>query len=282
MGGTNFWGETKDDDCFLAQSFDDRILEVVAVFGSVQMAASRLINLQYHRIAQCKCIQINILGDEPIPIQVDGEASLQPPGMIRIIHKNRAQMLCRNQQLEMALKSWREKEQERNVSIQRETITSSTENVIVGSEDVFSEREIYAILNFIECVSSLVKWVELFIISHPTLGSQLYALICRTQKVLEATHPNGIIIQGSSSRIKLAKLRRAARKLYEDSYRLLRNHRQSLVLREGLESKLDEAFMNLEMELRKTILLQGFDGQNRLFFNVLAPLRQVSFFNFYW
>lgn len=33
MGGTNFWGGTKEDDCFLAPSFDDKILEVVAVFG---------------------------------------------------------------------------------------------------------------------------------------------------------------------------------------------------------------------------------------------------------
>jgi len=64
MGGTNFWGGTKEDDLFLAPSFDDRILEVVAVFGSVQMAASRLINLQHHRIAQCQSVQINILGNK--------------------------------------------------------------------------------------------------------------------------------------------------------------------------------------------------------------------------
>lgn len=62
MGGTNFWGGRKEDDCFLAPSFDDRVLEVVAVFGSVQMAACRLINLQHHRIAQCQSVQINILG----------------------------------------------------------------------------------------------------------------------------------------------------------------------------------------------------------------------------
>lgn len=96
MGGTNFWGGTKEGDLFLAPSFDDRILEVVAVFGSVQMAASRLINLQHHRIAQCQTVQINILGEEGVPIQVDGEAWIQPPGIIRIIHKNRMQMLYRN------------------------------------------------------------------------------------------------------------------------------------------------------------------------------------------
>lgn len=62
MGGINFWGGSKEDDIFLAPSTDDRILEVVAVFGTVQMAASRLINLQHHRIAQCSTVQINILG----------------------------------------------------------------------------------------------------------------------------------------------------------------------------------------------------------------------------
>ena len=70
MGGTNFWGGRKDNDCFVAPYFDDRILEVVAVFDSIQMAASRLINLQHHRIAQCHQVKIALLGNEPIPVQV--------------------------------------------------------------------------------------------------------------------------------------------------------------------------------------------------------------------
>ena len=37
---------------FAAPSFDDKILEVVALFDSVQMAVSRVIKLQHHRIAQ--------------------------------------------------------------------------------------------------------------------------------------------------------------------------------------------------------------------------------------
>ena len=37
---------------FAAVSFDDKILEVVAVFGGVQLGISRVINLQHHRIAQ--------------------------------------------------------------------------------------------------------------------------------------------------------------------------------------------------------------------------------------
>ena len=63
MGGINFWGGTREDEVFLAPNIDDRILEVVAVFGTAQMAASRFINLQQHRIAQCSLIQITILGE---------------------------------------------------------------------------------------------------------------------------------------------------------------------------------------------------------------------------
>lgn len=42
---------------FCAPSFDDKILEVVAVFGSMQMAVSRVIKLQHHRIAQVESKQ---------------------------------------------------------------------------------------------------------------------------------------------------------------------------------------------------------------------------------
>uniref|UniRef100_A0AAR2J3N6 Diacylglycerol kinase n=1 Tax=Pygocentrus nattereri TaxID=42514 RepID=A0AAR2J3N6_PYGNA len=95
-GGINFWGGTKEDNNFGAPSFDDKKLEVVAVFGSMQMAMSRVINIQHHRIAQCRQVKITIKGDEGVPVQVDGEAWIQPPGIVQIIHKNRAQMLTRD------------------------------------------------------------------------------------------------------------------------------------------------------------------------------------------
>uniref|UniRef100_A0A673KQD3 Diacylglycerol kinase n=1 Tax=Sinocyclocheilus rhinocerous TaxID=307959 RepID=A0A673KQD3_9TELE len=95
-GGINFWGGTKEDNNFGAPSFDDKKLEVVAVFGSMQMAMSRVINLQHHRIAQCRQVKITILGDEGVPVQVDGEAWIQPPGIVQIVHKNRAPMLTRD------------------------------------------------------------------------------------------------------------------------------------------------------------------------------------------
>ncbi|XP_051921808.1 diacylglycerol kinase eta isoform X3 [Hippocampus zosterae] len=108
-GGINFWGGTKEDNNFGAPSFDDKKLEVVAVFGSMQMAVSRVINLQHHRIAQCRQVKITILGEEGVPVQVDGEAWIQPPGIVKILHKNRAQMLTRDRAFESTLKSWEDK-----------------------------------------------------------------------------------------------------------------------------------------------------------------------------
>ncbi|NXR36825.1 DGKD kinase, partial [Zosterops hypoxanthus] len=109
-GGINFWGGTKEDNNFGAPSFDDKKLEVVAVFGSIQMAVSRVINLQHHRIAQCRMVKITIRGEEGVPVQVDGEAWIQPPGIIKIQHKNRAQMLTRDRAFESTLKSWEDKQ----------------------------------------------------------------------------------------------------------------------------------------------------------------------------
>ena len=47
-------------------------------------------------LLQCRSVKITILGEEGVPVQVDGEAWVQPPGYIRIGHKNRAQMLTRD------------------------------------------------------------------------------------------------------------------------------------------------------------------------------------------
>lgn len=274
MGGTNFWGTRKENDCFLAPSFDDRILEVVAVFGSVQMAASRLINLQHHRIAQCQSVQINIIGDEEVPIQVDGEAWLQPPGIIKIIHKNRCQMLCRNRNLELSLKTWEQKQRQHSISIAKEQ--TSTANVSEPADDTgfMSERETFLLLNFIEVVSSLVKCVKFLIISHPSLHQDLYATACKTSDVLEGIHPNGKIIDGPNLRIHLAEVVTASKQLYEETCDLLRARGHSLILREDLESKLSLSLGQMDRELRKCDVQTCEDNHMRAYLNVLAPTEE--------
>lgn len=45
---------------------------------------------------QCREVMITIDGEEGIPVQVDGEAWVQRPGLIKIRYKNVAQMLTRD------------------------------------------------------------------------------------------------------------------------------------------------------------------------------------------
>ncbi|KAF8374664.1 dgk-4, partial [Pristionchus pacificus] len=87
-------------------------LQVVALFGVVHVASGRIPNvvrLQNHRIAQCRHVKITIHGEEPIPVQVDGEPWMQPPGVLQFVHKNRAQMLVKNaQSFDASLRTWEE------------------------------------------------------------------------------------------------------------------------------------------------------------------------------
>ncbi|KAF5298461.1 hypothetical protein FQR65_LT01240 [Abscondita terminalis] len=308
MGGTNFWGGSKEDDMFLAPSFDDKILEVVAVFGSVQMAASRLINLQHHRIAQCQSIQINILGDEGVPIQVDGEAWVQPPGIIRILHKNRMQMLCRNRALENSLKAWEEKQrqsialQEKRNSIShdkgRYSLTRQSMPIhenkslltvprdklrqhsfsgvvpvlekapsllldkrpsMIEPEILFTDEERFLLISFIECATSLTKWIKMLAISY-TLEVDLYTMATKTDSCLEKVHPNGKILEGPTLRIEFTKLVTAVKQLYEESCCLLHDRAHKLKLRDDLENKLSISLANMEMELRKCYMYESASG----------------------
>ncbi|XP_063914006.1 diacylglycerol kinase eta isoform X5 [Zophobas morio] len=310
MGGINFWGGTKEDHIFIPPSFDDKILEVVAVFGSVQMAASRLINLQHHRIAQCQSIQINILGEEGVPIQVDGEAWIQPPGIIRILHKNRMQMLCRNRALENSLKSWEEKQRQSiaaqtkprhsishdkgRQSLTRQSMPSHEKSFLgvnfekirqhsfsgavpvhhekqqtvtfvekppapVEPDILFTDEEHYLLLNFIECATTLTKWIKILAISH-SLEADLYTLATKCDTCLENIHPNGKILEGPTLRVEFTKLVTAVKQLYEDSCCLLHDRGDKLKLREDLENKLSASLANTELELRKCVMYDRPEG----------------------
>ncbi|VDO44313.1 unnamed protein product [Haemonchus placei] len=149
-GGANFWGSSKDE-IFSAQSFDDRLLEVVALFGVIHVATSRVPNvvrLQNHRIAQCRHIRIVIMGNDPIPVQVDGEPWLQPPGIMQIVHKNRAQLLVRNPAFDAALKKW-EEQKERTTAPSTPT-SVSTSLLAAPNED----------LSFVRRAAEFVQLVE--------------------------------------------------------------------------------------------------------------------------
>ncbi|KAM8903616.1 diacylglycerol kinase delta isoform 2-T2 [Spinachia spinachia] len=177
-GGTNFWGGTKEDDMFTAPSFDDKILEVVAVFGSMQMAVSRVINLQHHRIAQCRTVKIKILGDEGVPVQVDGEAWVQPPGYIKIIHKNRTQTLTRDRAFESTLKSWEDKQKCEFLR------TPSSQPEIV------SEDEASLISVFGQAAGALIHSIREVAESHQSLEQELAHAVNASSKAMDVVYAN--------------------------------------------------------------------------------------------
>lgn len=72
--------------------------------GRVKRSAGKMHSEAFHVTAavfrsaapQCRQVKITILGEEGVPVQVDGEAWIQPPGIVKIVHRNRAQMLTRD------------------------------------------------------------------------------------------------------------------------------------------------------------------------------------------
>ncbi|XP_072247904.1 diacylglycerol kinase delta isoform X1 [Leuresthes tenuis] len=181
-GGTNFWGGTKEDDTFTAPSFDDKILEVVAVFGSMQMAVSRVINLQHHRIAQCRTVKITILGDEGVPVQVDGEAWIQPPGYIKIIHKNRTQTLTRDRAFESTLKSWEDKQK---CEFPR---TQTPQPLLSSQPEIVSEEEASLINEFGQAAGALIHSIREVAQSHHSMEQELAHAVNASSKAMDVVY----------------------------------------------------------------------------------------------
>ncbi|XP_041657190.1 diacylglycerol kinase delta-like isoform X3 [Cheilinus undulatus] len=184
-GGTNFWGGTKEDDTFTAPSFDDKILEVVAVFGSMQMAVSRVINLQHHRIAQCRTVKITILGDEGVPVQVDGEAWVQPPGYIKILHKNRTQTLTRDRAFESTLKSWEDKQK---CEFPRTPPPQTLLPPHSSQPEIVSEDEAALITEFGQAAGALIHSIRVVAQSHQSLEQELAHAVNASSKAMDVVY----------------------------------------------------------------------------------------------
>jgi diacylglycerol kinase (ATP) len=180
-------------------------------------------------------------------------------------------MLGRNRNLEVSLKTWQVKQRQHSISIAREQTSITSEYSTAIGDSLFTERETYLLLNLIENVSTLVKWVKLLIISHPSLQPDLYALATKTDLSLEAIHPGGKLLDGPNLRTKLTELVGSTRQLYEATCELLRERGHSLIMREDLETKLSVALANIEMELRKCAMQKSEDGSMKIYLNVLAP-----------
>ncbi|XP_062576598.1 diacylglycerol kinase delta-like [Saccostrea cucullata] len=256
MGGANFWGGKKEDDTFQAPSFDDKILEVVAVFGSVQMAMSRVIDIQHHRIAQCRRVKITIMGDEAVPAQVDGEAWMQPPGYIHIVHKNRAQMLTRDRVFENTLKSWSEKQKEieRSVSPQPTSL---------------SEEESLVLQNFVEVASSLIKCVKIASLNYSAVEQELFPLATQASEYMDRLFPAGKLAEMEAGemesyqptlRSQVIDFVRSVQHLNHDTSNFLTDKAAVVRLAPDISERLNAALAHLEVELQKICQVCGINS----------------------
>ncbi|KAH9513882.1 hypothetical protein Btru_031660 [Bulinus truncatus] len=258
-GGANFWGGSKQDENFTAPSFDDRILEVVAVFGSMQMAMSRVIDLQHHRIAQCRTVKVTILGDEGVPVQVDGEAWIQPPGYVRIVHKNRAQMLIRDRTFENVLKSWSEKQKtDRPVSPQPLSLT---------------EDETQVLLNFVEATSAVIRSVKVAAKSHSCVENDLIPIAQQTSEYVDRLYPTGKLAE-PTLRSQLVDLVQTVRILYHETSIFLLEKSASSTMSPSLEDRLTSSLITLEQELKRIIDIIGLVKLEPLEQNLLEHMKR--------
>ncbi|XP_042639221.1 diacylglycerol kinase kappa [Orycteropus afer afer] len=156
-GGVNFWGSSTVTTEYEAPAIDDGKLEVVAIFGSVQMAMSRIINLHHHRIAQCREVMITIDGEEGIPVQVDGEAWIQRPGLIKIRYKNAAQMLTRDRDFEKSMKMWECKHEEIQAAPQPQLDSQESQDTLSDGENAQMQHLAQLAENLISRLTDLNK-----------------------------------------------------------------------------------------------------------------------------
>ncbi|XP_072266222.1 diacylglycerol kinase delta [Pyxicephalus adspersus] len=223
-GGTNFWGGNKEDDTFAAPSFDDKILEVVAVFGSMQMAVSRVIKLQHHRIAQCRTVKITVLGDEGVPVQVDGEAWIQPPGYIRIVHKNRTQTLTRDRVI---------------LSVFMYITTMTKDQTVCCSLEQLDESKINLLIN---CICSIKE----IAVSHQSIEQELAHAVNASSKSMEKVYNKNS--EGLSCNHVMEMVTNVRALLNETE--LLLKGKMALLLDPPQKEQLTTSLSNTEQELR--------------------------------
>ncbi|XP_070278532.1 diacylglycerol kinase delta isoform X1 [Myotis yumanensis] len=240
-GGTNFWGGTKEDDTFAAPSFDDKILEVVAVFGSMQMAVSRVIKLQHHRIAQCRTVKISILGEEGVPVQVDGEAWVQPPGYIRIIHKNRAQMLTRDRAFENTLKSWEDKQK-------CELPRPPSFSLHLG---ILSEEEATQMDQFGQAAGALIHSIREIAQSHRDMEQELAHAVNASSKSMDRVYSKPRTTEGLNCSFVLEMVNNM--KALRSETELLLSGKMALQLDPPQKERLGAALAEMDRQLRKLV-----------------------------
>ncbi|XP_063763002.1 diacylglycerol kinase delta-like [Eleginops maclovinus] len=241
-GGTNFWGGTKEDDTFTAPSFDDKILEVVAVFGSMQMAVSRVINLQHHRIAQV--LPSESSRSSSVVNDVWGEGWVQVPVYVNMMHmyytrtKTVSRFYTRINAFESTLKSW-ENKQRCEFPPPHPPLSSQPE--------ILSEEEASLVSEFGRAAGALIHSIREGAQSHPPLEQELAHAVnasCKSMDLVYAKSPEAL-----SCSLVLQMVEDVKALLSETELLLAGN--MSMQLDPPQQQQLDSALLSVDQQLRR-------------------------------
>uniref|UniRef100_A0A8C6DS74 Diacylglycerol kinase n=1 Tax=Moschus moschiferus TaxID=68415 RepID=A0A8C6DS74_MOSMO len=200
-GGTNFWGGTKEDDC--------------------------------------RAVRISILGDEGVPVQVDGEAWVQPPGYIRIVHKNRAQTLTRDRAFENTLKSWEDKQK---CELPRAPSFSL-------HPEILSEEEATQMDQFGQTAGALIHSIRELAQSHRDVEQELAHAVNASSKSMDQVYGKPRAAEGLSCSLVLEMVNNV-RALRSETELLLAG-RLALQLDPPQKERLTAALAEMDQQLRK-------------------------------
>lgn len=139
-----------------------------------------------YRIAQCRSIKISFKSDEPIPVQVDGEAWLQSPCVIKITHKTRTQMLSRDKAFLNMLRSWEEKQSIKNQMKRARSATTDAIGLMTADE-----RSVLTPLA--QATLSLVAHLRVCITELSTLEKDILPILIAVEAAYEKLTGESII-----------------------------------------------------------------------------------------
>lgn len=172
-------------------------------------------------------------------MQVDGEAWIQPPGYIRIVHKNRAQTLTRDRAFESTLKSWEDKQK---CELPRPPSFSL-------HPEILSEEEATQMDQFGQAAGALIHSIREVALSHRDMEQELAHAVNASSKAMERVYGRPRSSEGlpCSSVLEMVSNVKALRSETE----LLLAGKMALQLDPPQKERLGAALTEMDQQLRK-------------------------------
>lgn len=189
--------------------------------------------------AQCRTVKISILGDEGVPVQVDGEAWIQPPGYIRIVHKNRAQTLTRDRAFENTLKSWEDKQK---CELPRPPSFSL-------HPEILSEEEATQMDQFGQAAGGLIHSIREIAQSHRDMEQELAHAVNASSKAMERVYGKSRTTEGLNYSFVLEMVNNI--RVLRSETELLLAGKMALQLDPPQKERLGAALVEMDQQLRK-------------------------------